>query len=148
MKPTDRSTLFRTIRQAWSRSTSADPAGWTASNPAWGQCAVTALVVQDALGGELVRTIVDYRSHYFNLLEDGDEIDLTREQFPVGAVASGRHVRDRRYVLSFPDTAYRYGVLKAAVGALDQPGRGGPGRRRGKRPRAASAGLQATEVAG
>jgi len=60
-------------------------------------------------------------------LEGGDETDLTREQFPVGAVAYGRDVRDRRYILSFPDTAYRYGVLKAAVGVLDQPGRGGPG---------------------
>jgi len=60
--------LAETLERAWSRETSADPEQWTPDNPAWGQCAVTALVVQDGFGGELVRATVDDASHYWNRL--------------------------------------------------------------------------------
>jgi hypothetical protein len=135
MKRGDRSSLFRALRRAWSRSTSADPAGWTASNPAWGQCAITALAVQDVLGGRLVRTVVDGTSHYYNLLDNGEEVDLTREQFGAGPVVSARQIRDRSYVLSFPDTANRYLALKAAAssGAPRRHAIGTSSRRRSNR---------------
>ncbi len=52
----------------------------TPENPALGQCAVTALIVQDYFGGELVNCL--HTHHYRNRLPDGKEIDLTKQQFP------------------------------------------------------------------
>ena len=129
MTTKDRSTLLVMLRRAWSRSTSADPEGWSEVNPAWGQCAVTSLVLQDLLGGTLCRTIVDGNSHYFNILDNGEEVDLTWEQFPFGATKTDRQPRERSFVLSFPDTARRYILLRTAVDlgpdrAKTQPGIG------------------------
>jgi hypothetical protein len=75
--------------QAWCLET-CDPADvehWTPDNPSRGQCGPTALVVNDALGGDLLVAEVLWADgsqqgwHYWNLLADGNEIDLTREQF-------------------------------------------------------------------
>ena len=85
-------------------------------NPAWGQCAVTALVVQDAFGGDLLRAMVEGVSHYWNRLPDGSEVDLTRQQFPEGAMHGATVVKDREYVLSFPETASRYLLLRGQLG--------------------------------
>jgi hypothetical protein len=105
------------VRAGWCRETSADPTGWTPNNPAWGQCAVTALVVQDLLGGDLLRARAGSVSHYWNLLADGSEVDLTRDQFPFSTVLLGREVRDRAYVLSFPATVWRYELLRERIQA-------------------------------
>lgn len=78
----------RAVRAAWGADTCApeDLPKWSRSNPARGQCGVTALVLHDLLGGELMRgevrvndEWVDY--HWWNLLGDNVEVDLTREQF-------------------------------------------------------------------
>lgn len=56
---------------------------WSPENPAFGQCAVTAALVFDLLGGEIIRTEVDgFGSHYYNRFASGSEVDLTRSQFP------------------------------------------------------------------
>src|SRR5579859_3695688 len=86
------SVLESAIRAAWCVWTSdpIDQPGWSQSNPASGQCASTALVVQDLLGGELLIAEVrrsDGRRqgvHYWNRLAGGLELDLTREQFRAG----------------------------------------------------------------
>jgi hypothetical protein len=71
--------IERVIRSGWSEQT-CDPvalAEWSTDNPARGQCAVTALVVQDLLGGELllaeVRNADGSRQglHYWNRLANG-----------------------------------------------------------------------------
>jgi len=59
--------------------------------------------------------MVDGHSHYFNILDNGEEVDLTWEQFRVGATKSDRQLRERSYVLSFPDAARRYVLLRTAV---------------------------------
>lgn len=100
----------------WARSTSADPDGWTPENPTFGQCAVTALLVQDIHGGELLRGKVGQVSHYWNRLPDGSELDLTWEQFPAGTAKPVGDLRTREYVLSFPDTETRYLRLKRLNG--------------------------------
>jgi hypothetical protein len=81
--------LEAAIRAAWALDT-CDPVDadeWSAANPARGQCGSTALTIHDLLGGELLVAEV-IRSdgsrqgvHYWNLLPDGTEVDLTREQF-------------------------------------------------------------------
>jgi hypothetical protein len=105
-----RTPLFESIRSAWTAETSANPGLWTWRKPSVGQCAVTALVVQDHLGGELLRALIDGISHYWNRLPGGAEIDLTRDQFDVFYPVDIT-LRTREYVLSFPDTERRYRLL-------------------------------------
>lgn len=102
------------LRSAWCRETSADPDGWTPENPAWGQCAVTALVVQDLFGGVLLRSRVSGVSHYWNRI-DGFELDLTLRQFGGAIYDAAPSIRDREYVLSFPETAARYELLRGRM---------------------------------
>jgi hypothetical protein len=102
------------IASSWQAASSNDPDNWSPENPSHGQCAVTALAVQELLGGDLLRADVHGVSHYWNRLRSGEELDLTRSQFPSfapGPVA----VRERDYVLGFPDTAYRYRLLWGLV---------------------------------
>jgi 8-oxo-dGTP pyrophosphatase MutT (NUDIX family) len=94
MPHTSMASFEKAIRAGWCRWTSdpVDQPGWTDANPASGQCASTALVVQDLLGGELL--IADVQAadgsrhgvHYWNRLAGGLELDLTREQFRRGEV--------------------------------------------------------------
>jgi hypothetical protein len=74
------------IRDAWSLETSDDPDEWSEANPARGQCAVTALVIRELLGGEILvanvlRNGARVDRHAWNRLPSGLTIDLTREQF-------------------------------------------------------------------
>ncbi|MCA1229933.1 hypothetical protein [Saccharopolyspora sp. 6M] len=87
------------FRCSWGADTCApeDLSEWSPRNPARGQCGVTALVLQDFLGGELLRgevlvagARVDF--HWWNLL-GSVEVDLTREQFaPEEVVGPGEVV--------------------------------------------------------
>ncbi|MFA6338460.1 MAG: hypothetical protein WCW87_00125 [Candidatus Paceibacterota bacterium] len=81
--------LKRALEKSWTQKTSADPKNWNKENPQWGQCAVTALVVQDLFGGKIYRLDLAFaddlkvrlmRSHYFNSTEN-QLIDLTADQF-------------------------------------------------------------------
>ena len=84
--------LEHAIRASWCVWTSdpVDQARWSESNPAWGQCASTALVVQDLVGGDLLIAEVHLADgtsagvHYWNRLAGSHELDLTREQFHDG----------------------------------------------------------------
>jgi hypothetical protein len=103
------------VARSWCKDTSYDPKGWSTRNRAWGQCAITALIVQDLLGGRLLRAQVNGHEHYWNLLPDTRELDLTREQFG-GAPEVGSALEvSRDYVLSFPDTVRRYQRLRELV---------------------------------
>jgi hypothetical protein len=85
------------IQDAWGPDTCdpVDLADWRPENPARGQCGVTALVVHDLLGGELILGEVHEEGtrrgyHYWNRLPDGTEVDLTRDQFrPEETVTAG-----------------------------------------------------------
>ena len=103
------------LERAWAADTSADPDGWSLANPAWGQCAVTALTVQDMYGGTLMRGLVNGVSHYWNVTPDGQEIDLTRDQFGGEFEPVSAQERTRSYVLSFPETSKRYHRLAARM---------------------------------
>ncbi|WKX23017.1 MULTISPECIES: hypothetical protein [unclassified Streptomyces] len=80
--------IERAVRDSWSAETCTPEfrSQWTADNPARDQCGVTAMVLNDLLGGELIRgevhvagERVDY--HWWNRLGPDLEVDLTREQF-------------------------------------------------------------------
>lgn len=111
------------VRTAWSSETSIDRAKWSPENPAWGQCAVTALVIQDFFGGHLQRAEIEGTSHYWNRLPSGDEVDLTIEQFGPNPPRGIVEERERAYVLSFPGTVARYEQLwRRVCDALESRG--------------------------
>lgn len=99
------------LQRAWTLDSST-ATEWDATRPETGQCAVTALIVQDHFGGELLRAVVNGESHYWNRLPDGTEADLTRRQFDRYPDIRDTIVRDREYVLSNPDTVERYETLR------------------------------------
>jgi hypothetical protein len=89
------------IRDSWCLE-SCDPTDaplWTTANPSRGQCAVTALVVHDLMGGQLLEAEVQLPDgtrqgfHYWNRLA-GFELDLTREQFAQSEVVQEPHEVD------------------------------------------------------
>jgi hypothetical protein len=52
---------------------------WTAENPAAGQCNVTALLVHELFGGELLKTKLPEGDHFYNRI-DGVRYDFTESQ--------------------------------------------------------------------
>lgn len=72
--------LYRSIRSVWSGETASPPQGWSCSNPARNHCSVTALIVQDYFGGEILTTKTTGGTHYYNLI-NGQRWDLTISQF-------------------------------------------------------------------
>jgi hypothetical protein len=60
-----------------------------------GQCYVTSICVQDILGGHVVEGSVDSCTHFWNKLPNGEEYDLTSDQFKGG---DGIHPIKRRKV--------------------------------------------------
>ncbi|MDF2067602.1 hypothetical protein [Bacillus sp. Cr_A10] len=53
---------------------------WSIDNPARGQCGVTALVVNDILGGSIRKTNLSEGWHFYNEI-NGKRYDLTASQF-------------------------------------------------------------------
>lgn len=88
-----------------------DIIGWTFGNPLYAHCAVVSLVAQDLFGGELVRASLEpfpefahMRSHYWNRLPDGTEVDFTEPQFFGRRPALVGEPRTRSYALYNPKT--------------------------------------------
>jgi ADP-ribose pyrophosphatase YjhB (NUDIX family) len=119
------------IRSSWSVWT-ADPVDqltWSSTNPAQGQCASTALIVQDMLGGQLLIADVHHQDgsrqgvHFWNRLSNGMELDLTREQFTGGEVVGEPRMVDRPPDVTRGRLAGQYHLLAARVAGTLQ-GRG------------------------
>lgn len=75
MNPNDISTV---IQDLWSEETSPE---WTPEDPSRGHGPVTALVIHDIFGGEIVKTEAPTGWHFYNIV-DGFRYDLARDQFP------------------------------------------------------------------
>lgn len=79
--------LVPAVRASWGADTCDESdLPWDPANPGRGQCGVSALVVNDHLGGVLVccEVLVDGARvgyHWWNRLPDGCDVDLTRDQF-------------------------------------------------------------------
>lgn len=115
------------LQKSWSAETSSSDK-WDTINPSLGQCTVTACVLQDYLGGDMVNSIATLPdgkkvSHYLNLI-DGEYIDLTAKQFPKGTTFSKPNPKTkdlpttREYCLSFKNTNDRYIILKNRVAQI------------------------------
>jgi len=114
--------LEKALLKSWSKETSYYPDEWSELNPSFGQCAVTALIVNDYFGGDIVWSEASLPngqkiSHFFNII-NGKEVDLTRYQFPEGTVIpkgvekKKNFTSTREYLLSYENKNLRYVVLK------------------------------------
>jgi len=69
--------IMKALYKSWSSDSSSK---WSQDNPAKGQCGVTALVVNDILGGEIRKTKLPEGWHFYNFI-NGKRYDLTVSQF-------------------------------------------------------------------
>lgn len=111
--------LEKALRASWDKKTCYPNCAkdWSPANPELGQCAVTALIVQDYLGGSLL--YCEHNFHFWNGV-DGTTIDLTRNQFPSNSIICIDGEKSREYVLESQDaidakTPERYELLKKRV---------------------------------
>lgn len=83
---------------------------WNEENKTLGHCAVTALALNDFLGGKIMRCMSETGSHYYNLV-NGEIVDLTVFQFKNLPDYENGEERTREYLLSNEDTKNRYKLL-------------------------------------
>lgn len=72
--------IAKALSKSWSAESSTK---WSTDNPAAGQCGVTALVVNDLLGGEIKKTKQPDGWHFYNFIEN-KRYDFTASQFREG----------------------------------------------------------------
>jgi hypothetical protein len=98
MSPWTLTGIAEALRAAWAADTCSPDdiarAAWSPDNPAWGHCDITALIVNDLFGGDLMVAEVysdgqQHGFHWWNRLSSGVEIDMTREQFRLGQTLTG-----------------------------------------------------------
>ncbi|MBO2461335.1 YunG family protein [Actinomadura violacea] len=133
MSPWNLEALAQAFRASWAADTCSPDdlarAGWRPDNPAWGHCDITALVVHDIFGGELVVGEVHREGeqqgyHWWNRLSSGVELDLTREQFRDGQIVTvGRVVERPPGPLQRRHEEYRLlrGRVSGRLGRLPEP---------------------------
>lgn len=86
----EKQALAKLLERAWSPFTSAYIT-CESPNLAWGQSDVTALAVQEALGGEIVRVTFETPcgkkgAHFLNVLPSGERMDVALSGYPQGTV--------------------------------------------------------------
>lgn len=102
--------LEELLNSSWSKETCSPSLrdSWNENNPSLGQCAITALIVNDCFGGKIMRCMASSGSHYYNLIDD-KIVDLTVSQFlgEIPLYEKGEE-RTREYLLGNEDTKNRY----------------------------------------
>jgi hypothetical protein len=116
------------LKTAWSVDTTYSANDWNEENKARGQCVASSLVVQDYLGGDLLRYSIDgkdlHETHYVNKLDNGVIVDTTASQYinPVNMrikpikLDGFKSIREKR--LAEESTRRRYEILKKRVDNL------------------------------
>lgn len=125
------SDLEKALLKSWCKETSSEPHKWTPQNPAWGQSAVTAALLDDYHHGELLTTKAilpdgSEITHHYNMIRK-HYVDLTARQFPKGTIIPPgvpQYSDDSLhfdfpsawlYLLSHEPTRERYKILKEKV---------------------------------
>ena len=112
------------VKKSFYENTDAPLVGPGESNPTFGQCSISALVVQHFFGGEIMETELPeewqkkfgFNNHFWNRIA-GQDIDFTKEQFPpdfpYDDLINGRlgaiRPRGREYLLANQKMADNYG---------------------------------------
>lgn len=81
--------IRKILEKGWDKNTTANKVGYNRKPKSWGQCYVTAMVIHDIFGGDIIKS--RNINHYWNRLPSGEEIDLTSDQFKKG---DGIHLAD------------------------------------------------------
>ncbi|MFF3614891.1 hypothetical protein [Streptomyces sp. NPDC002580] len=122
MTPLLLSDIERAVRSSWSAETCTPEfrSRWSPDNPARDQCGVTAMVLNDLLGGELIRGEVHVDGervdhHWWNRLGTDIEIDLTREQFGPEETVTGGVIVARPPVTEWRRLREEYELLRDRV---------------------------------
>ncbi len=112
--------MLEKIKKAWCAET-AHPSyrdKWSLDNPSAGQCAVTALIVQEMIGGDIYSCKVGRASHFVNIVND-KIYDLTADQFggtdKVQYINGSFKLRSRQSLLKNKDVLSRYELLKSKL---------------------------------
>lgn len=110
---------FRTVlERCWQDDTTyASVDEYERNDPAYGQCAVSALLVHEYFGGDILRgktvcedTYFNGR-HYWNII-NGVNLDFTWRQFPAGTAVIDIEIVDVKKLLAGKDLRERYQRLK------------------------------------
>ncbi len=122
--------LTAAIEAAWSQVTAAGDNLWSESNPAAGHCDVTSLIVRESVGGDL-RMAQVFRGgelsehHYWNVLPDGTELDLTKAQFDGSETFGEATLMNDEFFASAgpmnPDLVSRLDMFRSAVDNQRRP---------------------------
>ena len=122
--------VIEALEQSWSAETRYPGVKWDRKNPARGQCAVSAMIVQDYFGGDLKRYSVlldkTEEKHFVNAINDEVIVDVTRSQYPQGIVMNeylftpSEYNSVREKLEADEDTLLRYSVLKSKVAKILQ----------------------------
>jgi hypothetical protein len=111
------------VMRCWDKDTTHDPDNWTEENMAYGQCAPTALVVQDYLGGNIRQgTTKSGHKHFWNYVQISDTwfiLDVSEVQFVDDEI---NHYdfksRSRNSLLKIKHVKDRYEILHSRVEKL------------------------------
>ena len=127
----ERDAVVAALRASWTRATSSVPDEWAPTNPARGQCDASSFVLWEILGGNLVlaEVFVDgehTEHHYWNRIE-GEDIDLTRDQFSSGEEIREKTVLSDEFVAENaptmrPELRRRIDILRHSMDARLGPG--------------------------
>ncbi|MDR6224089.1 YunG family protein [Desmospora profundinema] len=101
--------LLQALVSSWSKSTSTK---YSPDYPARGQCGVTALVVNELLGGEILKTPLEEGWHFYNRI-GGRRMDFTLSQFDEAIDYQDVESSREEAFLDTNDEQYR--ILKEAV---------------------------------
>lgn len=109
--------LQKAIKRSWGIDTAYkdDIPKWSADNPSAGQCAVTALIIHDYLGGQIYSGVSqDGVVHYWNKIHCL-KIDLTRSQFKDTKIFSNITKWNAEDLLQTGNVRERYEILRSRV---------------------------------
>ena len=112
--------LYNVLTHCWSSETAYPSCqkDWNENDRSYGQCAITAMLVNDMFGADIYRIkLEDGGTHYFNKI-DHQVIDLTREQFDLYDIPidySNAEKMSREYCGKNENTKKRYELLKSRI---------------------------------
>ena len=91
---------------------------WSTKNPALGHCIVASLTVNHFCGGKILGC--KHHHHYWNILPDGEKVDITKNQFPDNTIICEDKTVSREYLLQCEaairtDTLRRFNLFTQRV---------------------------------
>ena len=105
-----------TITKGWSKET-AHPSyqnKWSTEKPSVGQCAITAMYLNQKYGYPIYEVMVGKSRHFFNKDKEGNIVDLTKDQF--NGDISYTHIRERQFKDLYKSCKSRYDKFISNLG--------------------------------